>query len=47
MFYGLRPVLQLTVLNRGGLWHQDFGTHYLTQAEQFELSRLLKTVLKH
>ena len=38
---------KLTALNRGGLWHQNFGTHYLTQAEQFELSRLSKTVLEH
>ena len=42
-----RPALQLTALNRGGLRHQNSGTHYLTQAEQLELSRLLKTVLEH
>ena len=43
---GQRPALQLTALNRGGLRHQNSGTHYPTQAEQFELSRLLKTVLE-
>ena len=41
------PAPQLTALNRGVLWHQNSGTHYLIQAEQFELSRLLKTVLEH
>ena len=44
---GQRPALQLTALNRGGLRHQNSGTHYLTQAEQFELLRRLKTVLEH
>ena len=43
---GQRPAPQLTASNRGGLRHQNSGTHYLTQAEQFELSRLLKTVLE-
>ena len=42
-----KGIIELTALNRGGLWRQNLGTHYLTQAEQFELSRLLKTVLEH